>query len=84
MINCDVNENDNDIIDHINKTCIDQDVDVETNIENIGCLGKTMLLCNRQHLSNILASIYQKVKQHWGWVEKKRCLYKSKREDNFP
>ena len=53
MINCDVNENDNDIIDHINKTCIDQDVDVETNIENVGCLGKTMLLCNRQHLSNI-------------------------------
>ena len=26
--------------------------------------------CNKQHLSNIWDSVYQKVKQHWGWVEK--------------
>ena len=25
-------------------------------------------------LSNIGSSIHEKVKQHWGWVEKKRCL----------
>ena len=27
-----------------------------------------------QHLSNIWSSIHEKVKQHWGLVEKKRCL----------
>ena len=32
---------------------IDQDVDMETNIENLACLGKTTSLCNKQHLSNI-------------------------------
>ena len=57
MINCNENENDNDKIDHINKTCRDQDVDIETSIENIVCLGKTMSLCSKQHLSNILGSI---------------------------
>ena len=54
MINCNENENDNDKIDHINKTYRDQDVDIETNIENIVCrLGKTMSLCSKQRLSNI-------------------------------
>ena len=43
MINC--NENGNGIIDHINKTYMDQDVDMETNTENVACLGKTMSLC---------------------------------------
>ena len=33
-----------------------------------------MLTCTKQHLSNIWSSIYEKVKQHWGWVEKKSCL----------
>ena len=27
-----------------------------------------------QHLSNTWGSIHEKVKQHWGWVEKKRYL----------
>ena len=31
MMNCGGNENDNNKIDHINKTYIDQDVDAETN-----------------------------------------------------
>ena len=31
-----------------------------------------------QHLSNIWSSIHETVKQHWGWVEKKRCLYKKR------
>ena len=26
-------------------------------------------------LSNIWSSIHEKVKQHWGWIEKKCCLY---------
>ena len=53
MINCNENENDNGKIDYINKTYIDQDVYKETNIECIACLGKTLPLCNQQHLRNI-------------------------------
>ena len=53
MINCNENENDNGNIDHINKKYIDQNVDIETNIENITCLDKIMSLCNRQTFVNI-------------------------------
>ena len=39
------------------------------------CLSKMMLICIKKHLSNIWSSIYEKVKQHWDWVgKKKRCL----------
>ena len=38
-------------------------------------LGMMMVIFNKQHLSNIWSSIHEKVKQRWGWVEKKRCLY---------
>ena len=51
MIYC--NENENGTTDHINKTYTDQDLDMEANTENVACLGKTMSLCNKQHLSNI-------------------------------
>ena len=44
MINCNENKNDNGKIDHMNKTYIDQDVDIETNIENTVCLRKTVSL----------------------------------------
>ena len=40
IINCYENENDNENIDHIKN--IDLDVDIETNIQNIACHGKTM------------------------------------------
>ena len=33
--------------------------------------------CIKQHLSNIWSSNHEKVKQHWGWDEKKRFLLKS-------
>ena len=59
MVNCNENEDDNGQKDNINKTYIDQDVDIATIIENIACLGKAM-----QQLSNIWGSIYLKVKQH--------------------
>ena len=39
----------------------------------------TMMVILKQHLSNTWSSIHEKVKQHWGWVEKRRCfpcLYK--------
>ena len=35
-----------------NKTYRDQDVDIETNIQNVACHGKTIFLCNKQHLGN--------------------------------
>ena len=38
------------------------------------CLSIIMVLCIEQHLSNICSSIHEKVKQHWGWVEKKHWL----------
>ena len=38
--------------------------------------SKTMVMCNKQHLSKIWSKSHGKVKQHWGWVEKKRCLQK--------
>ena len=34
------------------------------------CLTMMMLACIKQHLSNTWSSIYEKVKQLWGWVEK--------------
>ena len=38
------------------------------------CLIIIMVVCIKQNLSNTWSSIDEKVKQHWGWVEKKRCL----------
>ena len=42
IISCNENENDNEKIDHINKTQIDQDPNIETDIKNIACLSKIM------------------------------------------
>ena len=33
-----------------------------------------MVIGIKPHLRNIWSSIQEKVKQQWGWVEKKRCL----------
>ena len=38
-----------------------------------------MLICIKQHLSNIWSSIHEKVQQHW--VEKS-VIYKLKREEH--
>ena len=46
IINCKENDNGNDKIDHINKIYKDQDADIETNMQNIVCLCKTLPLCN--------------------------------------
>ena len=42
------------------------------------CPSMLVLVCIKQHLSNISSSIYEKVKQHWGWL-KKRVAYKKRR-----
>ena len=36
-----------------------------------------MIICIKQHLSNILSSISEKIKQYCAWVEKKRCYKKN-------
>ena len=36
------------------------------------CLSIMMVICIKEH-PNIWSSIDEKVKQHWGWVEKKSC-----------
>ena len=38
------------------------------------CLSIMMVICIKQHLSNIWSSIHKKVKKHWDWGKKKRCL----------
>ena len=40
------------------------------------CHRVMMLICIKQQLSNIWSSVHEKVKQHWGWVEKNYCLSK--------
>ena len=41
------------------------------------CFSIMMVICIKQHLSNIWSSIYEKVKQHWSWVEKSVAYKKS-------
>ena len=36
-----------------------------------------MFICIKQHLSNIWSQIHEKIKQHWGWVEKSVAYKKS-------
>ena len=38
------------------------------------CLSIFMVTFIKQYPNNIWGSIHEKVKRHWGWVEKKRCL----------
>ena len=35
-----------------------------------------LVICLKQHLSNIWSSIHEKVKQRWSWPEKKALLIK--------
>ena len=37
-------------------------------------LSMVMIMCIKQHLSNIWSWIYEKNEQHWDWVERKSCL----------
>ena len=33
------------------------------------CFHMVMVMCKKQHLSNIWSYIHEKAKQQWGWVE---------------
>ena len=46
---------------------------MDPNILNM-FLSIMMVICIKQHLSNILSWIHEKVKQRWDWEEKTRCL----------
>ena len=37
-----------------------------------------ILICIKQQLSNIWISVYEKIKQQWGWVEKKALSIKKR------
>ena len=45
--------------------------------KHIKCLIVIMLIGTKQHLNNIWGSIHEKVKQHWGWVEKSVAYQKN-------
>ena len=47
-------------------------------MDKIKCYGKIRSLYIKQHLSNIWGIIPYKAKQHWGLVEKRRCLLKKR------
>ena len=47
MINCQENKNDDGKVDYVNKVSINQDVGIETNIQSMKCLDRTILLCNQ-------------------------------------
>ena len=38
------------------------------------CFSVMMVMCNKQHLSNIWSWNHDKVKQHWFWIEKSVAL----------
>ena len=46
------------------------------------CLNMMILTCIKQYLSNIWSSVYEKVKQHWSWVEKKHVIEHGKQPSN--
>ena len=62
-------------MDHMGTIQIYLGLDMEINIVNRKSF--TVWWCLYATPSNIWSSIHDKVKKHWGWAEKKRCLYKS-------
>ena len=41
------------------------------------CLSIMILTCIKQHPTNSWGSVYEKDREHWGWVEKKCVAYKT-------
>ena len=70
-------------IDYKDMRKIDLSLDIDPNKLNIKCSSTMMVICIKQHLSNVWSSIHERVKQHWGWVEKKVLLIKIKRVVRF-
>ena len=54
-------------------------VDMNANIPNIKYdLAMLMIVCTKQHITNIWSSVCERGKLHWGWVWKKRLSEKEK------
>ena len=52
---------------------------MSANIVNVKCVSSmVMLILIKQHPRNIWSSIHEKVKQHWGWVEKNVAYIKKR------
>ena len=41
------------------------------------CPSMMMIICIKEHSTNTWGSIYENVKEHWGYVEKKCVPYKT-------
>ena len=58
---------------------------MSTNKVNVKLVSSmVMLILIKQHQRNIWSSIHEKVKQHWGWVEKnvayiRKCICENKK-----
>ena len=63
---------------HIDTTQTDLGLDMDTNTENIRSVSVwwCLYVLSNTYLSNTWRSIHEKVKQHWGCVEKKALLIK--------
>ena len=46
------------------------------------CVSVIMLICIKQHLSNIWNSIHKNVQQHWSWVNQKHVFQMQKVQTN--
>ena len=62
---------------------IERGLDMDKYTKYKMCLSIMMVICIKQHLSNIWSSIYENLKQHWGWVEKKALLIKKAPSTKF-
>ena len=62
-------------LDDTDMAKINLGLDMDTDILSMKKrLSMIMFICIKQHLSNIWGSVYDKDKQHWDWVKKRRCL----------
>ena len=61
------NENEDEINHIVNRYDINRHILVLA-------VSMMILICIKQHLSNIWNSIHEKVKRQWGWVEKAHRL----------
>ena len=62
-------------LDDTDMAKINLGLDMDTDILSMKKrLSMIMFISVKQHLSNIWGSVYDKDKQHWEWVKKRRCL----------
>ena len=75
IFNFNENKNDNGKIDRINKNCVDLEVGIEINTQNIACFSKTMPLRNKHTLGAFDAQFIKKISNTEAEL-KKSVVYK--------